>query len=387
MGDLLIPVILTAAIILLYPLVSLYLVLMERKVLADFQVRLGPMRVGPHGLLQPLADALKLLLKEDIIPREADRAIFWAAPVVATFSALTAFAVLPFSQKLYVADVNVGLLFISAMGALGVLGIILGGWASNSHYSLLGALRASAQLVSYEVALSLALLTPVMAAGSLSMVEIVKSQQERGIWFVFDNFGFMAIPFVIFLIAAIAEVNRIPFDLPEAEAELVAGFHTEFSGFRWALYMLGESANTFVVCCVAATLFLGGWLRPFPNVSWLDIPIGYVAPALMIAGPGLASFYLARKIRGRAEQIGLIAFAGLLTTVGLLLLVPMVNHAVSGPFWFFAKVVALFYIMVWLRGTLPRFRYDQLMNIGWKALIPLGLAAVLLNAVIGALRN
>ena len=198
MTDLLIPLLLTAAIILLYPLVSVYLVLLERKVLADFQVRLGPMRVGPHGLLQPLADALKLLLKEDIIPREADRAIFWAAPVVATFSALTAFAVLPFGQKLYVADVNVGLLFVSAMGALGVLGIILGGWASNSHYSLLGALRASAQLVSYEVALSLALLTPVMAAGSLSMVEIVKSQQEHGIWFVFENFGFMAIPFVIF---------------------------------------------------------------------------------------------------------------------------------------------------------------------------------------------
>jgi NADH-quinone oxidoreductase subunit H len=387
MGDLLIPILLTAAIILLYPLVSVYLVLMERKVLADFQVRLGPMRVGPHGLLQPLADALKLLLKEDIIPREADRAIFWAAPVLATFSALTAFAVLPFGQKLYVADVNVGLLFVSAMGALGVLGIILGGWASNSHYSLLGALRASAQLVSYEVALSLALLTPVMAAGSLSMVEIVKSQQNRGIWFIFDNFGFMAIPFVIFLIAAIAEVNRIPFDLPEAEAELVAGFHTEFSGFRWALYMLGESANTFVVCCVAATLFLGGWLRPFPNVHWLEIPLGYAAPSVMIAGPGLASFFLARRIRGRVEQIGLIVFAGLLTTVGLLLLVPMVNHAVSGPFWFFAKVVALFYIMVWLRGTLPRFRYDQLMNIGWKALIPLGLAAVLLNAVVGALRN
>jgi NADH-quinone oxidoreductase subunit H len=387
MGDLLIPILLTAAIILLYPLVSVYLVLLERKVLADFQVRLGPMRVGPHGLLQPLADALKLLLKEDIIPREADRAIFWAAPVVATFSALTAFAVLPFGQRLYVADVNVGLLFISAMGALGVLGIILGGWASNSHYSLLGALRASAQLVSYEVALSLALLTPVMAAGSLSMVEIVKSQQDRGIWFIFDNFGFMVIPFVIFLIAAIAEVNRIPFDLPEAEAELVAGFHTEFSGFRWALYMLGESANTFVVCCVAATLFLGGWLRPFPNVQWLEIPLGYIAPSLMIAGPGLMSFYLARKIRGRAEQIGLIAFGGLVTTVGLLLLVPMVNRAVSGPFWFFAKVVALFYIMVWLRGTLPRFRYDQLMNIGWKVLIPLGLAAVLLNAVIGALRN
>lgn len=387
MTDLLTPILLTAAIILVYPLLSVYLVLLERKVLADFQVRLGPMRVGPHGLLQPLADALKLVLKEDIIPREADRAIFWAAPVVATFSALTAFAVLPFGQKLYVADVNVGLLFVSAMGALGVLGIILGGWASNSHYSLLGALRASAQLVSYEVALSLALLSPVMAAGSLSMVEIVKAQQEQGIWFVFQNFGLMAIPFVIFMIAAIAEVNRIPFDLPEAEAELVAGFHTEFSGFRWALYMLGESANTFVVCCVAATLFLGGWLRPFPNIHWLDIPLGYIAPAAMIVVPGLLTVRLARRIRMPVERTGLLAFASIVTLIGLLLLVPAVNQAVSGPFWFFAKVVGLFYIMVWLRGTLPRFRYDQLMNIGWKALIPLGLAAVLVNAVVEVLRS
>src|SRR5437870_256298 len=214
MTDLLIPLVLTVVIILVYPLLSVYLVLLERKVLADFQVRLGPMRVGPHGLLQPLADALKLVLKEDIIPREADRAIFWIAPVVTTFSGLTAFAVLPFSETLRVADINVGLLFVSAVGALGVLGIILGGWASNSHYSLMGALRASAQLVSYEVALSLALLTPVMAAGSLSMVEIVKSQQERGVWFVFENFGLMVIPFVVFMIAAIAEINRIPFDLP-----------------------------------------------------------------------------------------------------------------------------------------------------------------------------
>jgi NADH-quinone oxidoreductase subunit H len=386
MTDLLTPLILTAAIILAYPLLSVYLVLLERKVLADFQVRLGPMRVGPHGLLQPLADALKLVLKEDIIPRDADKAIFWIAPVVATFSALTAFAVLPFSQKLYVADINVGLLFISAMGALAVLGIILGGWASNSHYSLLGALRASAQLVSYEVALSLALLAPVMAAGSLSMVEIVTSQQNRGIWFAFDNFGLMIVPFAIFMISAIAEVNRVPFDLPEAEAELVAGFHTEFSGFRWALYMLGESASTFVVCCVAATLFLGGWLRPFPNVPWLDFPLGYAAPAILIAGPGVMSLRLASRLRTRAEKIGLAAFALLLIVIGLLLLVPLVNQAVSGPFWFFLKVVALFYGMVWLRGTLPRFRYDQLMNIGWKILIPLGLAAIIINAVVQILR-
>jgi NADH-quinone oxidoreductase subunit H len=387
MNGCLIPLGLTAAIVLAYPLLSVYLVLLERKVLADFQVRLGPMRVGPHGLLQPLADALKLLLKEDIIPSGADKVIFWIAPVVATFSALTAFAVLPFGAKLYVADVNVGLLFISAMGALGVLGIILGGWASNSHYSLLGALRASAQLVSYEVALSLALLAPVMSAGSLSMVAIVQSQQDRGIWFVFDNFGLMIVPFAIFLIAGIAEINRIPFDLPEAEAELVAGFHTEFSGFRWALYMLGESANTFVICCVAATLFLGGWLRPFPNVTWLNVPLSYIAPALLIAGPGFASMRLAAKLRSRAEQIGLVTFAAVLVLIGLVFLVPAVNVLVSGPFWFFTKVVVLFYGMVWLRGTLPRFRYDQLMNIGWKVLIPLGLGAVLVNAVVAVLRG
>ncbi len=385
MTDLLIPMVLAVAIVLVYPLLSVYLVLLERKVLADFQVRLGPMRVGPHGLLQPLADALKLVLKEDIIPREADRAIFWIAPVVATFSALTAFAVLPFSEKLRVADLNVGLLFVSAMGAISVLGIILGGWASNSHYSLLGALRASAQLVSYEVALSLALLAPVMAAGSLSMVEIVKAQELGHTWFAFGNFGLMLIPFAIFLIAGIAEINRIPFDLPEAESELVAGFHTEFSGFRWALFMLGESAATFVICCVAATLFLGGWLRPFPNTWWLDLPLGRLGPTILIAGAGALTVRLALRLRSKIERLGLLGFAGLVILVGLAMLVPVINDAVSGPFWFFVKVVGLFYGMVWLRGTLPRLRYDQLMDVGWKRLIPLGLAALLVNAIAAVL--
>src|SRR5277367_2075948 len=196
------PIAMTLVIIALFPLVAGYIVLIERKVLADFQVRLGPMRVGPHGLLQPIADALKLLIKEDIIPTDADQSIFWIAPVISTFTGLTAFAVIPFSKYLFVADVNVGLLVISAMSAVGILGIILGGWASNSHYPLLGALRSSAQLVSYEVALSLALLAPVMSAESLSMVQIVRSQQQRGIWFLFDNFGFMVVPFFIFLVAA-----------------------------------------------------------------------------------------------------------------------------------------------------------------------------------------
>ena len=385
MTDLLIPIVLTIVIILAYPLLSVYIVLVERKVLADFQARLGPMRVGPHGLLQPLADALKLLLKEDLIPRQADRAIFWVAPVIATFTALTAFSVLPFAPRLVVADINVGLLFISAMGALSVLGIILGGWASNSHYPLLGALRSSAQLVSYEVALSLALLAPVMSAGSLSMVKIVEAQRDQGVWFIFGNYGFMLVPFAIFMIASIAEVGRVPFDLPEAESELVAGFHTEFSGFRWALFMLGESANTFVVACVAVTLFLGGWLRPFANTTWLEIPIGYGVPVLLFTGIGVASLLMARRLRSRPQQIGLAGLGAMTTGFGLALAVPPVNALIAPLFWFFAKTAVIIYGMIWLRGTLPRFRYDQLMNIGWKLLIPAGMAAILVNAILAVL--
>src|SRR5436309_2256942 len=268
-----IPLAVTIAVIAIFPLLAGYIVLVERKVLADFQVRLGPMRVGPHGLLQPIADALKLLLKEDIIPADADKAIFWFAPVISTFTALSSFAVLPLSNWLYIADVNVGILVILAMSSVGILGIVLGGWSSNSHYPLLGSLRSAAQLVSYEVALGLALLSGLLVAGTLSMQGIVDQQAQRRVWFVFENFGFMIVPFVVFVVAAIAETNRLPFDLPEAESELTGGFHTEYSGFRWALYMLAEYANMFVASAVAVTLFLGGWLRPFTNVEWLRWPM------------------------------------------------------------------------------------------------------------------
>src|SRR6476659_6797829 len=275
------PFVITIAVIAIFPLMAGYIVLVERKVLADFQVRLGPMRVGPHGLLQPLADAVKLLLKEDIIPTDADQGIFWFAPIISTFTALSAFSVLPLSNWLYVADVNVGVLVILAMSSVGILGIILGGWSSNSDYPLLGALRSAAQLVSYEVALSFALLSGLMVAGTLSMQGIIKAQQERHIWFIAENYGFMIVPFVVYIIAATAETNRAPFDLPEAESELVAGFHTEYSGFRWALYFLAEYANIFVVSSVAVTLFWGGWLRPFPNTSWLEIPLNYGTPVIL----------------------------------------------------------------------------------------------------------
>src|SRR5712691_6999240 len=321
-----IPLAVTIAVIAIFPLMAGYIVLVERKVLADFQVRLGPMRVGPHGLLQPIADALKLLLKEDIIPADSDKAIFWFAPIISTFTALSAFAVLPLSDWLFVADVNVGILVILAMSSVGILGIILGGWSSNSHYPLLGALRSAAQLVSYEVALSFALLSGLMVAGTLSMVSIIRAQQERGIWFIFENYGFMIVPFVVYLISATAETNRAPFDLPEAESELVAGFHTEYSGFRWALYFLAEYANIFVASGVAVTLFWGGWLRPFPNVSWLE-PLNFVVPALLFIGSGGSSFVLVKGLRDPLQQKVLIVVALLLIVVGLIFLVPQVNAA------------------------------------------------------------
>ena len=381
------PVVIMLVIVAIFPLMAGYIVLVERKVLADMQVRLGPMRVGPHGLLQPLADALKLLLKEDIIPTESDKFLFWFAPVISTFTGLTAFAVIPFSATIYVADVNVGLLIVSAMGAVGILGIILGGWSSNSHYSLLGALRSSAQLVSYEVALGLALMSGVMMAGTLSMTAMVKAQQSRHIWFVFENFGLMIVPFVVYFISATAETNRAPFDLPEAESELVAGFHTEYSGFRWSLYFLAEYANIFVVSSVAVALFWGGWLRPFPNVGWLAIPLNYGVPLLVFAGTGAASFVLVGKLKDRNKQIGLVAVNIVMILIGLVCAIPVVNALIIDVFWFLAKVAIFVYIMIWFRGTFPRFRYDQLMNIGWKYMIPIGMGMILVNAVVGMLKS
>ena len=379
------PVLITLVIIGVFPLVAGYLTLVERKVLADFQVRLGPMRVGPHGLLQPLADAVKLLLKEDIIPEASDKAIFWFAPCVSTITALSAFAVIPFARTIFVADVNVGLLVISAMSAVGILGIILGGWSSNSHYPLLGALRSAAQLVSYEVALAFALVSGVMVAGTLSMQGIVQSQLHRGVWGIFANYGFMMVPFALYIIAATAETNRAPFDMPEAESELVAGFHTEYSGFRFALYFLAEYANILVIASVAVTLFWGGWLRPFPSVKWLDVPLNYGTPLVLFVGSGLATFTLIKKLKDAIQRKVLLAVVVILVAIGAIMAIPVVNTAMIGLFWFMTKVSVIIYMMIWFRGTFPRYRYDQLMNIGWKVAIPVGMASVLVNAVLGML--
>ena len=314
-----------------------YMVLLERKVIAWVQVRLGPMRVGPYGALQPIADAVKLLLKEDITPARADKWVFTAAPIIALVPALIVFAVIPFGPEveifghkvtLYITDINVGLLYVVSVASIGVYGLILAGWASNSKYPLLASLRASAQLISYEVAVTMTLVSVIVTAGSLSMVQIVEAQRSAGVWFGFIQ----PVAFLIFFIGGLAETNRAPFDLPEAEQELTGGFHTEYSGMRFALFFLAEYANMIVVSSVATTLFLGGWLRPFPNVDAL----------------------------------------------GFLDIIP---HWI----WFFMKTFLFLYIFLWVRATLPRYRYDQLMALGWKVLIPLAIANVVVTGIVKVL--
>jgi NADH-quinone oxidoreductase subunit H len=268
-------------IVAVLPLLAGYVVLLERKVMADMQARLGPMRVGPHGLLQPIADAVKLLLKEDIIPDSADKWIFWFAPLLSVTAAMLSLSVVPIGPRFQVANLNIGLLFLLGVGSMGIFGIVLGGWASNSHYSLLGALRSSAQLVSYETAAGMAIVSGLMFGGALGTKALVDAQAQSGVWFIF----WAPIGFFLYLVASIAETNRAPFDMPEAESELVAGYMTEYSGFRWALYFLAEYTNMIVVASNATVLFLGGWLRPFagsPAANFLD----YVPMLLMLLVAG-----------------------------------------------------------------------------------------------------
>lgn len=353
-----------------------YLVYMERKVLAFIQARLGPMRVGPWGLLQPVADGIKLLLKEDIIPAGADKWVFLLAPVISVVAAFTVFAVIPFAGNFFITDVNIGILFILAVSSLGIYGIILGGWSSNSHYPLLGALRSSAQLVSYEVAAGMAVVGVLLISNSLSMVEIVQNQQKMGIWNIF----LQPVAFVIYMIAMLAETNRNPFDLPEAESELTAGFHTEYSGFRFALYFLAEYTNMVLVSCIAVTLFLGGWLRPFPNVRALDF-LRYM-PAVALIGAAAFILWLGLQSRVAAERYVFAGLAVLCVLLAGVVAIPPVLAAIQGIFWFFVKVLAFLYAFIWYRGTFPRYRYDQLMNVGWRVMIPLALANVILTAIL-----
>ncbi len=318
-----------------------YLVYMERKVSAFMQARLGPMRVGPLGLLQPLADGLKLLSKEDLVPDRADRLVFLIAPIVGVAAALGLLSVVPFGVGwATVADVNIGLLFILAVSSIGVFGIVLAGWSSNSKYAMLGAIRSSAQLVSYEVAIGLALVGPLLFARSLSMNAIVDAQRYAGVWLVL----FQPIAFVVYFVAALAETNRAPFDLPESESEIVAGFHVEYSGFRWALFFMAEYTNIIITSAIAVTLFLGGWWVP-----GLELFVWIVSGLVGSSSAGSATY-------------------GIVFTLASIAV-------------FAAKIFALVYAVMWVRWTLPRYRYDQLMDLGWKWLIPAALANVVLTAI------
>ncbi len=386
-----VPLLCGVVIVAVLPLIVGYIVLVERKIMADMQARLGPMRVGPHGLLQPIADAVKLLIKEDIIPEDADKLVFWLAPVLSVGAGLLSIAGLAIGPAFQIAKgINIGILFVIGVSAMGIFGIVLGGWASNSHYSLMGALRSSAQLVSYETAAGMALVCGLLFAGTLNITSIVEAQYNQGIWF-----GLLApVALFTYLVASIAETNRAPFDLPEAESELVAGYMTEYSGFRWSLYFLAEYTNMIVVASVATTLFLGGWLRPFPNVTWLSF-LDFLAPLLMLA-IGAYCVMRAPKQPVRVQQLFMLAAAGLCFALALVLAAPLLlpllkpslavavkpfHDGILGSFWFLLKVSAYIYLFMWLRFTLPRYRFDQLMRLGWHFLIPLSIINVLLIGI------
>ena len=385
---------------------------LERKALAHFQVRLGPMRVGPHGLLQPIADALKLMLKEDIIPAEADQFVFWVAPLIGLLAAFTVYTVIPLGPSQAVSDMNIGILFMLGVSSLGVLGIVVAGWASNSHYPLIGALRSSAQMVSYEVAMGLAVVSAILmtsmnvsGTGTLSMIGIVQAQQQQGIWFIFKFFPLGLIAFVIFAIAMVAEVNRAPFDLAEAESELTAGFHTEYSGLRWSLFMLAEYAAMIAVSAIAVTLWLGGWMRPFPNLlhaaAW-DF-IFSLFPGLTFGGLAAIAFIGTARMPTQSffkiQRIGLAVFAALIGFIALFLLaiavvaglsadtslVARFNQGIGYVYWFVLKVAVFMYLFIWYRATWPRYRFDQLMRVGWKVLLPISLGVLILTAIVGVI--
>jgi NADH-quinone oxidoreductase subunit H len=339
--------ILKVVVVLVITLTSVaYTVLLERKVLGRIQNRWGPSRVGPFGLLQPLADGIKLFLKEDLMPIAAERPLFILAPIIALACALISIAVVPFGgmqtvkgvEMFNIADLNIGLLVILGITSIGVYGIALSGWSSNNKFALLGSLRATSQMISYELALGLSLVGVVLRAQSLSLRDIVNSQSAHGLlsWNFFGGFQFVA--FFIYIMAAYAETNRAPFDLPEAESELVAGYHTEYSSMKFAMFFMAEYANMITVSCVASLLFFGG----------ASSPLGHLLPD-NFGGPILTAIF------------------------------PIL--------WFVAKVFSFLLLFIWVRGTLPRFRYDQLMSFGWKFLLPVAMANIIITSLVIALRS
>ena len=366
-----------------------YLQWVERKVIAHIQVRPGPYRVGPHGLLQPLADVIKLITKEDLIPPYVNKPLYLAAPFLAITMALLSISVIPFGPVIDVfgyktamqlADLNIGVLFVLAVSSMGVYGIALAGWSSNNKYALIGGLRSSAQMISYELPMSLAIAAPLLISNTLSLHDLVKSQEGSILnWNILHGPFPQIVSFIVFIIAAFAETNRVPFDLPEAENELVAGFHTEYSSMKFASFFMAEYANMITVSSMATLLFLGGWVAPWPAAYGSSL-----VPVLIFAVAGVVALYhgahAARKRDTRTFPVFGIVF---LAIAGIFLL-PTVQEWLLPLFWFCAKTGSILFAFMWVRGTLPRFRYDQLMGFTWKFLFPVAMLNLLVTGLLVA---
>jgi len=391
-----ITVIKTALILFVLLTVLAYLQWVERKVIAHVQVRMGPSRVGPHGLLQPLADVIKLITKEGVMPPYANKFFYLLAPFFAVFMALISISVIPFGTQLTVGpyttwmqltDLNVGILFVLSVSAMGVYGIALAGWSSNNKYALLGGLRSSAQMISYELPMSLAIASPLLIFGTLSLRGIVDAQGGYNLgfipkWAIFAGPFPQIFAFIIFLISSFAETNRVPFDLPEAENELVAGFHVEYSSMTFASFFMAEYANMVTVCSIATLLFLGGW-HPLWPVAYGS---NFAAPLIMFIAGAICIYHGLNPARP-FDRFTLPVFGVVFFAIAGLLLFPPVVPVIMPIFWFLAKTGFLLFVFIWIRATLPRFRYDQLMAFAWKGLFPAALLNLLITGFLVALTS
>ncbi|HXS96528.1 MAG TPA: NADH-quinone oxidoreductase subunit NuoH [Candidatus Limnocylindrales bacterium] len=366
-----------------------YLQWVERKVIAHIQVRPGPYRVGPHGLLQPLADVIKLITKEDLLPSYVNKPLYLAAPFISVSMALLSISVIPFGPTIEVAgyhtwmqltDLNIGVVFILAASSMGVYGIALAGWASNNKYALLGGLRSSAQMISYELPMSIAIAAPLLLSNTLSLRDLVGTQAGGLLhWNLLRGPFPQIISFIIFLIAAFAETNRVPFDLPEAENELVAGFHTEYSSMKFASFFMAEYANMITVSCMATLLFLGGWDAPWPAAYGSSF-----VPVVIFAIAGLIALYHGVNAVRKRDKLTFPAFGVIFLIIAAVFVLPIVQQWLLPLFWFCGKTGVILFAFMWIRGTLPRFRYDQLMGFTWKFLFPVAMLNLLITGFLVA---
>ena len=389
-AELLITIVKIVLLLFIVLTVNAYLTWFERKVVAHIQSRWGPHRVGPHGLLQPLADGVKFLFKEDPTPAGVDKFVYFLAPLLALSLALTSIALIPFGPDpirlfghvIYLGiappDVNIGILALFAITAMGVYGVALAGWSSNNKYSLFGGLRSSAQMISYELALTMSVVGVLLMAGSFNLKDIINAQAHHPEWGILGwNVWPQILGFFCFFVAAIADTNRAPFDLPEAEQELVGGFHTEYASFKFAMFFIAEYTNMITVSCLCSIMFFGGWLSPFP-ASWT---FTHYLPSAVLIPFGLWVIWDGIRYETIFGRVILPVVGTAITALGaVFVFASNVNEFIQGPFWLLSKILVFLFVYVWMRGTLPRFRYDQLMSFGWKLLLPVSIVNVVLTS-------